>query len=543
MTLSAEIVAAIKSGPVPKLRDWRKLPTDNLSKWSKADMVIAFAETHLRVPDGVDVGKPLKLAPFQEAFLRAVLDNPDGTRTAVLSIARRNGKSFLIAVLVLAALIGPLAERNLTLASAAMSRDQAALVFKMMQQMIAQSPELQAATHIIPSQKKIVGLATGSEYYAMSADAKTGHGRSLKYIVLDEAGQIVGPTNEYIEMLRTSQGSYDNSLFLTISTQAPSDADFLSILIDDATRAKDPHTVCHVYESPKDLDLLNAKGAKLANPGLGLFRSEKDLFAQLEQAKRLPSMQSGAENLLLNRRVALQSLWVAAEVWRENAAAPDLDVFRDYPTAIGLDLSARSDLTAAVLAARDGDGFVHVLPFVFTPSAGVEERAARDRAPYDAWVRDGQMIAIGGRTMDYEQVAECLRDTLEDMDIRPDFICFDRWRIDLFKKASSDVGFAEDAEWIEVGQGFRDFSPRLETSQKVLLEGRMKHGGHPVLNMAAANAIAVKDPAGSTKLDKSKATQRIDPLVALVMAVHAVDEGAGEVPRSYLDDGEGLMFL
>ena len=97
----------------------------------------------------------------------------------------------------------------------------------------------------------------GSEYFAMSADAKTGYGRALLVVVLDESGQIRGPTNEYVDMLRTSQGSYENPLFVTISTQAPSDNDWLSVQIDDGIRSQNPHTVVHLYCADPDADLLD----------------------------------------------------------------------------------------------------------------------------------------------------------------------------------------------------------------------------------------------------------------------------------------------
>jgi phage terminase large subunit-like protein len=509
---------------MPVLRKFRHI-TDP-KKLTRAEKVILFAERHLRIPDGQHVGKPIKLDVFQEAWLRSVLDNPKGTRTAILSIARRNGKSFLLAVLILAVLCGPLAEPNITCASAANSRDQASLVFKMMHQMIQQSPDVADVLYVTPSTKEIRGLAMNTTYYAMSAEAKTGHGRSLKYIVLDESGQIKGPSSEYTEMLRTSQGSYSDALFATISTQAASDADFLSILIDDAVRSQDPHTVCHLYTSPKDLDLLDPDGMLFSNPGLGIFRSQSDLFNQLEQAKRLPALAAGAENLLLNRRVAQEHLFLSPQVWRKNNAPPDLEVFRNNPVALGLDLSARNDLTAAVAAAMDPtDGTVHLLPFVFCPTHGVEERGRRDRAPYSAWISQGHLIPVGGESMDYAQIISSLKTRLDDLDIAVSTIEFDRWRIEDFKRIAEEEGFGSMAEWHSIGQGFKEFSPRAEAFLSLMLEGRVRHGNHPLLNMAASNAIAVINDVGDVKLSKAKATQRIDPLIAAIMATYAVSDG------------------
>jgi len=523
------VLQAIVCGPVPKLRDWRTLYArgDTLTM---AEKVMAFAEEYIIVPDGLKAGQPLQLEPFQEAFIYAIFDNEVLTTEAYLSVARRNSKTFVIAIIVLAYLVGPLAVPFTVIASAANSRDQAALVFKMMSNIISLSPELEALTRIVPSGKHIIGLAVNTEYYAMSAEAKTGHGQSLYVVVLDEAGQIIGPTNAYVEMLKTSQGSYDNPLFITISTQAPSDGDYLSMQIDDAIKAQTKTTVVHLYTTPKEADLLDEEQWKLSNPGLGVFRSVKDLRKQIKKAARLPSLENSARNLLLNQRVSTQSLWLSPEVWKRGNGLPDIEVFLNNPCSLGIDLSARNDLTAAILAAKDAEsGIVHLLPFVYCPAEGIKERAARDRAPYHTWVEKGQMFTCGLHTIDYDGFAIGLRDTLHDLGIEIAFVEFDRWRIEEFKKACERVGFATFSEWHEVGQGYKDFSPRCEAFQSLLLEGKINHGSHPLLNLAASNAIAVRDPAGSTKLDKTKSSQRIDPLVAAVMAVFPISEGAESV--------------
>jgi phage terminase large subunit-like protein len=181
----------------------------------------------------------------------------------------------------------------------------------------------------------------------------------------------------------------------------------------------------------------------------------------------------------------------------------------------------RTDLTAAVMAAQDDDGVVHLKPFVFTPLQGLADRSARDRAPYEQWVRDGFLVAVPGATVDYDWVCEYLKGACDDMGVEISAIEFDRWRIKEMKDAADRVGFASYAEWHEVGQGYKDFSPRIEKFEELMLQGKIRHGMHPLLNMAAANAIAVRDPSGNRKLDKSKSTLRIDPLVAAVMGVFA----------------------
>lgn len=502
--------------------NWRKKKPEKLTR---AEQVMAFIELYCLTPEGAGVGKPIALAEFQEKFIYEIYDNPHGTRRAILSLARKNGKTALIAGLMLAHIIGPEAKQNTQIVSGAMSRDQAALVFALAEKMLMMQPEFAGLYRVVPSSKRIIGLVRNVEYRALSADGTTAHGLSPILAILDEVGQVRGPMTPFIEAITTSQGAHESPLLMAISTQAPSDADLLSLWIDDAVRSNDPHTVCHVYAADPESDLLDREQWKKSNPALGLFRSEKDLEEQLKQASRIPSMEASARNLLLNQRVALESLWLAPAVWKSCGEPIDLDVFRSGAhVAIGLDLSLRTDLTAAVLAARDEDGCIHLLPFVFAPESGMKDRELRDKAPYTSWTRDGHMIAVPGQTLDYEWLCQYMRLKLNDLSIRIDSVHFDRWRIKELQSAASREGFAQEATWIEVGQGYQSMSPRIESFETHLLQGNIRHGAHPLLNMAASNAIVVRDPANNKKLDKSKATQKIDPLVAAVMAVGAFME-------------------
>jgi len=524
--LDKYIKAAIKSGPIPKVRDWRSI--EDLDQLTRAERVMAFAEHFLKVPGGMKAGQPLRLELFQEAFLYSVFDNPAGTHEAVLSVARRNSKTFINAIILLAYLVGPLARENSVVASAANSRDQAALIAREMMNMIFMSEVLNEQTRVVPSSKHIRGLKKNTEYFAMSADAKTGYGKSLLVVILDEAGQIQGPETPYVSMLRSSQGSYDDPLFITISTQAASDADYLSTLMDDAIVNNDSHTVCHLYTTPESYDILDEEGWKYSNPGLDVFRSRSDLKKQLEKAKRIPSRQASVENLLLNRRTALEQRWLAPSVWKENGGAVDHDLFTRAKVSVGIDLSSTLDLTAAVFASEE-DGVVHLNPLVFTPMSSLEDRAEKDKAPYSEWVAQGSLIAVPGRHVEYEWVTQFLADYCREHDIVVDIVAFDRWRIKDFQKEAEKNNFAQAAGWIDVGQNFKDMSPRIEYFESLLLNNRIRHGLHPLLNMAAASMVTIKDSSGNRKIDKSSPLKRIDAGIAAIMAVYALKE-EGENP-------------
>lgn len=513
---------------------------------TRGERMCKFIEKYIIVPEGALVGKPMVLLPEQRDFIHRVYDNiaTDGrliTRRAILSIARKNGKSGMISALLGGHLIGPEARPNASLYSAARSREQAGIVFKYLSKALRLNPQLEGMVQITDSGKRIVGLRHNAEYKALSAEATTAHGLSPALTIHDELGQVVGPNDALYDALETAGGAQSEPLSLIISTQAANDADLLSTLIDDMTRFPQPENVCALYAATREDDIFDPRVWARVNFALGIFRSEKEFLEAAERAKRMPSFEATFRNLYLNMRIALTQLFVSPNVWKENGALVDEDLFTSgEPVHLGMDLSARVDLTAVVAAVvHPNTGHVHIKPWVFTPADGIMERVMRDKAPYQQWVEEGYMFATSGRIIDYEQVAGFMMSETADMNIAS--ISFDRWRIDLMKKAARDVGWSQvDTDsfpWLEVGQGFKDMSPRLETFESVLLNRNMHHGLHPLLVLGASNAIATRDPAGNRKLDKSKASARIDSLVAAVMAVHAaVAPHEGETDEITADD-------
>jgi phage terminase large subunit-like protein len=495
---------------------------------TRGEKVCAFIERHLRIPEGSLVGQPITLADFQRKFVLDIYDNPAGTRRAYLAIARKNGKSALIACLLLAHLVGPEAVLNSQLVSGARSRDQAALVFNLAAKMIDLSPELKKLVRIVPSGKRLIGLPMNTEYRALAAEGTTAHGLSPVLAILDEVGQVKGPQDAFIDAITTAQGAHEKPLLIAISTQAPTDADLFSIWLDDAERSGDPAIVSHVYAAPEDCALDDEEAWKAANPAIGLFRSRRDVEEQAAQALRMPSAENTFRVLTLNQRVNMVAAFVSPGVWKAGNGAPGE---LDGVVYGGLDLSATTDLTALVLICRK-DGVVHVRPFFWMPVESVSEASRRDKAPYDVWVRDGLLRTTPGRVIDYDYVARDIGELTSGLSIAK--IGFDRWRMDRMQQALARQGVELPLE--PFGQGYMSMSPALDALEADLLKECVRHGGHPVLAMCAANAVAVSDPAGNRKLDKAKATGRIDGLVALAMAegVEAMMQEA--VPVSPWDD-------
>jgi phage terminase large subunit-like protein len=223
----------------------------NDDKVTAAD-VIEFIETTCFVPEGGRVGQRLKLFDWQKDELRKIYDNPHGTRRAIISMPRKNAKSTLCACLLLAHLCGPPArdKPNSQLYSAAQSRDQAGIVFALAAKMVRLNPDLRSAVTIQETAKALMCLELGTRYRALSAESTTAFGLSPAFCIFDELGQVRGPRSPMYEALETATGAQESPLTVIISTQAPTDADLLSILIDDALAGHDPHTVVSLHTAP-----------------------------------------------------------------------------------------------------------------------------------------------------------------------------------------------------------------------------------------------------------------------------------------------------
>lgn len=466
----------------------------------------------------------MRLRPWQKHEIVKIYDNPAGTRRAILSFGRKNGKTALAACLLLLHTCGPEARANSQLFSAAQSRDQAAVLFGLAAKMIRMNPLLdwsQGGVVIIrDTRKELFCEGLGTLYRALSAEAATAYGLSPVFIVHDELGQVRGPRSELYEALETATGAQDAPLSIVISTQAPNPTDLLSILIDDAQTGADPRVVLSLYSAPETADPFDEKTIRLANPAYGDFQNADETMAMAEDARRMPSREPEYRNLILNQRVEMHAPFISRSVWA-GCGGKVAEDWRNVPVYGGLDLSAVSDLTAKVYIAAI-EAKWHVKPTFWLPKEGLREKSRADRVPYDTWADQGFLRTAPGRSVDYEFVAATLYADCEQMDVRK--IAFDRWGFRHLRPWLIKAGFSEHqvegehSIFEEFGQGFVSMSPALRMLEGDILAGNIVHGNHPVLTMCAANAVVTSNPAGDRKLDKAKATGRIDGMICLTMA-------------------------
>lgn len=477
------------------------------------DNLIYFMEDHV-VGEADRQDKNFHLEDFQIEWLGKTFGIP-GVRRSILSVGRRNGKTATCALLVMAALYGPLEVPNARIISASRSTAQAAIIYEYVKN-IAIASGFDWKLRFNDTKNRIVSKHNGATYKAISSDAARSLGYGARLIIHDELGQVRGPEDRLFSNLTTSLGSYTDALEIIVSTQAPGDDDLLSMLIDYALTGNDPTVVCSLFAAGKDDDIFDPAVWRKANPAMGKHRSAKDVENQANEAKILPAREAAFRNLTLNQRISLDSPFMTPSVWNSNDGEPDENVFKNNDVFGGLDLSFRQDLTSLVLCAEE-DGIVHVKTFAWTPADTLLARARIDRAPYDIWVREGLLETVPGSSIQFEWIAHRIAEICEEFD--PVAINYDRWKIEHLIHAMDAIDY--DANLIPSGQGFKDMSPSLAEWESLAVEQRIRHGGNPVLRWCVANSIVTEDPAGNRKLNKKTSTGRIDAAVALSMAIKA----------------------
>lgn len=506
---------------------------------TRGERVVAFIES-LPVTKGFGAGETICLEPFQRDWLLSIYaDGPDQlrqVRTALLSVARGNGKTVLCAGLALAHLIGPEAEPRGECYSAAATKEQSALIFAEMDAIIMATPWMAQRLNVKAFHKEITDHQTGSIYRALASDGKSVHGLASSFVVCDELAQW--KRRELFDVLRTSMGKREQPLLLVIGTQSPHAENVMSELVDYAARIEsgeieDKSFHGAVYAVPEDLDAFDPANWKLANPALGVFRSERELAEEAERAKRMPTFEPAFRNLYLNQRVDAEPKAINPAEWALCGDPVDRKALAGRKCFAGLDLSSTRDLSALVLYFPDDDG--QVLLHAWCPKDNMAEREENDRVPYRLWAQQGLIEPTPGKAIDKRFIAARLAQIGQEFDLQG--VAFDRWGVNDLRVILNGEGV--NLPLVEMGQGYRDMGPAVDAFETALLSGKLRHGMNPLLRWSAGNLVFEMDPAGLRKPSKNRSIDRIDPMVALIMACGLAARDTG--PKVYV--GSGISWL
>lgn len=510
-----------------------------------ADFAVSFIEC-LCHTKGTWAGKPFELIDWQEKIIRDIFGTlkPNGYRqfnTAYIEIPKKQGKSELAAAVSLLLCCADGEERAEVYGCAA-DRQQAAIVFDVAADMVRMNPALKKRVKILASQKRIIYQPTNSFYQVLSADAYSKHGFNVSGVIFDELH--TQPNRKLYDVMTKGSGDARTQPLYFLITTAGTNTHSICYEIHQKAldimngRKHDPTFYPVIYGSKESDDWTDPKVWQKANPSLGITVSIDKVKAAFNSAKENPAEENTFRQLRLNQWVKQSVRWMPMDKWDACAFPVDERALEGRVCYAGLDLSSSTDITAFVLIfppEDESEGFT-ILPHFWIPEDNVDLRVRRDHVPYDIWKKQGYLETTEGNVIHYGYIEQFIDDLGKKYNIRE--IAFDRWGAVQMVQNLEGLGFTV----IPFGQGFKDMSPTTKELMKLTLEKKIAHGGHPVLRWMMDNIFIRTDPAGNIKPDKAKSTEKIDGVVATIMALDRAIRNEGETGDSIYDE-RGLLFL
>ncbi|HEL1996486.1 terminase large subunit [Streptococcus canis] len=509
------------------------LPTSHYDE-AKADRAVTFIN-NLSHTKGKWAGKRFDLLPWQEQIVRDLFGivKEDGNRqflTAYIEIPKKNGKSELAAAIALYLLYAD-NEASAEVYGAACDRNQASIVFDVAKQMVQMSRPLEKRSKIMGATKRIVNYSNAGFYQVLSAETGTKHGLNVSGLVFDEIH--AQPNRHLYDVLTKGSGdAREQPLFFIITTAG---TDRNSICYELHTKAldilngrkKDTSFYPVVYGLSDEDDWNDEANWRRANPSLGHTIGIDRVREAYQQALDNPAEENVFKQLRLNMWTSSSVAWIPEHVYAKGNDPIQYENLKGRSCYAGLDLSSTSDITAFVLVfpPRFEEENYIVLPYFWLPEDTLELRCRRDHVLYDVWERQGYIKTTEGNVVHYGFIEKFIEDLSEIYHIKE--IAYDRWNATQMVQNLEGMGLT----MVPFGQGYKDMSPPSKELYKLMMEGKIQHGGHPVLKWMGQNIVMRQDPAGNIKPDKEKSVEKIDGIVALIMGLdrcirHQTDEGS-----------------
>lgn len=533
----------------PKLKDYQPtrfmLPTSHYDK-ANADRAVKFIE-NLRHTKAKWAGKRFWLLPWQETLVRDIFGTvkEDGTRqfrTAYVEICKKVGKSELAAAIALYLLYAD-NEPSAEVYGAAADRQQASIVFDVAKRMVELTPALLKRSKIMGATKRIVNYSNAGIYQVLSADVGNKHGFSVSGLVFDEIHNQPN-RNLYDVLTKGSSDARANPLHFIITT-AGNDRNSIAFELHTKAldilngRREDPTFYPVVYGLADDEDWTDEKNWYKVNPSLGYTVEIDRLRDAFREAQQNPADEVTFRWLRLNQWVSSTVAWIPDQIYALGNEAIDMESLKGRECYGGLDLSSSGDITAFVLVfpPHNGKEKYVILPFFWVPQDTIPLRVRRTSVPYDKWQAQGYLMATEGNVIHYGFIEKFIDDLGKIYNIKE--IAYDRWGAVEMTQALEGMGFTV----VPFGQGFSSMSPPTKRFYELLMEGKMVHGAHPVLRWMAGNVVVDTDPAGNIKVTKRRSPDKVDGIVAAIMALDRCirhEENTGSV---YDDPDRGLFVF
>lgn len=522
-------------------------------KWdlAAANKAIGFFSDILKLNGGQFEGQPFYLTPWQEFVVGSLFGwkwKATGFRRfkmLYVETGKGSGKSPLLAGIGLICLMAD-NEYRAEVYSAATKKDQAQILFKDAVAMVDQSPALDSRLQRSGTAGKEWNLAylpTMSYFRPISSERNSQSGPRPHCALVDELHEHKDDT--VIEMMDAGT-KFRQQPIVAMITNSGTDKkgicwEYHDYAIKVAAGLIEDDTffgyVCALDE--KDLPFEDESCWPKANPTLGATIDHQYIRDRIVKARGMPSKESKVMRLNFCMWVGAESPAISREVWEACTGRHTAESLKGRDCVAALDLSSTTDLTSLVLMflPTDKDKYYRFLPFFWLPKDNLKDREEEDKVPYMKWHRDGLIECTPGAAISKLFVLQRIVKLSTQYNILA--LAYDRWRIEDLKQLAKDDGLRLP-DMVPVGQGYQSMGPAFDTFEERLVRHELRHNNHPVMNMCAANCVVEENPAGDRKPSKSKATGRIDGIVAGIMCNYI---GQEHLPKKSPYNKRGLRSL
>lgn len=460
-------------------------------------------------------------------------DNTRRYDTVYIEVARKNAKSTLSSGIALFCFLYE-NETGPQVKCAATTGDQARIVFDVARKMVDKRPQLKSALMIETYKDSIICLRNGGSIKPINSKASTQDGLNPHCSILDELH--AHSSRALFDVLRSARGARKNPLSLYITTAG---YDTNGVCYEQHSYVKkilesviqDDSYFGMIYSVDIGDNPLDPTVWRKANPNYGVSVNPDELANYAAQAKILPRVLAEFLIKRCNYWTSAKNSYINMLAWQKCVGKVELETLKDVPCYGGLDLARVSDLAAWALTWKVGEQ-VKTYVRCYIPEARLIEMNEKKTLPYQQWVDEGWLVVTPGDVTDYAWIEKDIRDALDTYNIQA--IAYDPWNATDLVNRLVEYG----APMMIFRQGFQSYNPPMKEIERLVLSKLIEHGGNPVLAWCVSNMIARLDPNQNLAPDKAKSADKIDAIVALLMALGAMLSGAeAEGPSVYESRG------
>lgn len=531
---------------------WRPKPAGAYYDNAIAEAAVAFFPNYCRLTTDEWAGRPFTLQPWQaDWIIRPAFGwkREDGTRLyrrVIIWIPRKNGKTELMAGVSHALLLGD-AVPGAECYSIASSGDQAKLLFDVASSMVTYSPELAEQYEVF--EESLFVRATLSKFEALTGKPRGKHGLKTTYLFGDEIHEW--SDNRLYTYVRQAMKSRREPMEWLISTAGVEQGYGLDLWTESVGICEgsfdDPETLVVVWCAPQDpkaeLDVSDEKVWREANPNFGISVRRDAIIKEAREASQSTRAENDFKRYSLNIWVGQEERWLPMTSWNACAVGGP-EAWREIEQRMtgracvgGLDLASTKDFNALVWwfpPESDDERWV-LLPRFWWPKVSMKLAAAKSRVPFESWEKIGAFTATPGNAADHKAIEEQIEQDCSRFKVQG-------LGIDLFNAHSVATNLADKKVPVELVRfGMLSMSAPSKLLERLVLEERLDHGGHPVMKWMASNAAIRRDKNDNYMPSKDGSANKIDGIAAGVMGLAMASKEPP--PRSHLAETGELLIL